>query len=80
MFFTYVLKSKKDQTHYYGHTQNLDTRLNYHNSGKVKYTTGHRPYEIIYSEEFANRSEAVKRELFFKSLSGYKWLKENEII
>jgi len=58
----------------------MGIRLKAHNTGKVKFTKGHRPWEIIYTEEFASRSEARKRELFFKSIDGYKWLKEKKII
>jgi len=80
MYFTYILKSKKDNTHYYGSTDNIQQRIKTHNAGKVKYTKGHRPWELHYYEEFNTRSEAVKREKFFKSIDGYLWLKENKII
>ncbi len=80
MFYTYILKSDKDNTHYYGHTKDLKRRLKEHNSGKVRYTKGHLPYKLIYTEEFCSKSEAVKRELYFKSVEGYKWLKEKKII
>ena len=80
MFYTYIIKSQKDNTHYYGSTSNLETRLKYHNQGKVRYTKGRKPWLLHYYEEFETRSEAVKRELFFKSIEGYKWLKERKII
>ena len=80
MYITYILKSEKDNTHYYGHTKNLQSRLKLHNSGKVKYTKGHIPYKLIYFEEYETRSEANKRELFFKSIDGYNWLKNARII
>ncbi len=80
MFYTYVLLSGKSGIHYYGSTENIDDRLNAHNSGKVKFTKAHRPWELIYSECFSSRSEAMKRELFFKSIDGYKWLKAKQII
>ena len=80
MFFTYVLRSEKDNTHYYGHTKNLDIRLSNHNSGKVRYTKSRRPWKVIYSEEYETKSEAYRRELFFKSIEGYQFLKEKKII
>jgi len=79
MFYAYILKSNKDNTYYYGSSENLAKRLIEHNLGKVKYTKGHRPYIIHYSEEFSSRAEAHKRELFFKSIEGYRWLKSNNI-
>lgn len=38
------------------------------------------PYELHYYENYKTRSEAVLRERFFKSVNGYKWLKEKGII
>ena len=80
LFHTYILISQKDGIHYYGSTSNLDSRLKAHNSRNVKFTKGHRPWEIIYTEEFSSRSEAGKRELFFKSIDGCIWLKRKKII
>jgi len=79
-FFAYILKSEKDRKYYYGHTSYLKKRLKNHNSGKVKSTKSRRPMKMFYSEEFSCKSDAMKREMFFKSIDGYKWLKENGII
>jgi len=79
-YYSYILLSKKDGIHYYGSTSNLEKRLKSHNSGQVKFTKGHRPWKIIYSEIFNSRSEASKRELFYKSIDGYNWLKKENII
>jgi len=80
MYYAYILKSSKDGTYYYGSTINLKERLKVHNAGKVRYTKGHRPWEIHYSETFQTRSEAYHREHFFKTSEGYFWLREREII
>ncbi|MEW6193646.1 MAG: GIY-YIG nuclease family protein [Bacteroidota bacterium] len=58
----------------------MDKRLKYHNSGKSKYTKKYRPWEIHYYETFEKKKEALKRELFFKTVSGYMWLKNRKII
>ena len=79
-YFAYVLHSLKDGIHYYGSSANLSDRLKTHNSGKSKFTKGHRPWEIIYSEEFNTRAEAMQREMFFKSIDGNIWLKKEGII
>jgi putative endonuclease len=79
MFTAYILKSEKDGTYYYGSTKDLTARLKYHNTGKVKYTKSKRPWKVHYFEEFDNRSDAAKREMFWKTVNGYKWLKENSI-
>ncbi|MBU1100089.1 MAG: GIY-YIG nuclease family protein [Bacteroidetes bacterium] len=79
MYYTYILKSLKDNRHYYGHTSNLENRLATHNAGKVRSTKGRRPWIIHYFETFESKSEANQRELFFKSIDGYNWLKTNKI-
>jgi putative endonuclease len=76
MFYTYILLSEVDGTHYYGHTSDLIERLKTHNLGKVRYTKGRRPWKIIYSEPFDTKSEACKREIFFKSIEGYRYLRK----
>ena len=80
MFYAYILKSKKDSRYYYGSTDNLQSRLEKHNKGDVRATKGRRPFEIHYFEQFETRSEAFRREHFFKSIAGYQWLKEKKII
>jgi putative endonuclease len=35
------------------------------------------PWRLIYSEEHATRSEAMKREKFLKSGQGREWIKDN---
>jgi putative endonuclease len=80
MYIAYILKSCKDGTYYYGSTSDLEKRFYYHNSGKSRYTKNKRPWIIHHTETFETKSEALKREMFFKSIDGYIWLKENKII
>ncbi|MCH7827291.1 MAG: GIY-YIG nuclease family protein [Bacteroidetes bacterium] len=74
MNYVYVLVSQKDNKRYIGLTNNLQKRLSQHNSGKVKCTKYRRPFSIIYYEKFENRTEAAKREKFFKSGKGREFL------
>jgi len=74
------LKSLKDNRYYYGSCKNLSKRLENHNSCKVKATKYRIPFVIHYFEKLETRSKAYKREMFFKSIEGYKWLKEKNII
>jgi len=80
MYYAYILKSLKCERHYYGHTDDLQDRLKRHNQGKVRSTKAYRPWKIIYYETFPTRSEAYRREMFFKSIEGRIWLKEQGII
>ncbi|QOI96484.1 MAG: GIY-YIG nuclease family protein [Flammeovirgaceae bacterium] len=80
MFYTYILISAKDGTHYYGHSNDPNKRIQRHNQGKVRYTKTKRPWKLVYQEQFETKSEAYKRELFFKSIEGYNYLKKKGII
>ena len=79
MYFAYILKSQINGQFYYGHTHDLDQRLKAHNSGKTRSTKAGRPWILHYSEAFETKSEAYKREMFFKSIDGYNSLKANNI-
>ena len=80
MYTTYILKSLKDEGYYFGHTHNISSRLQYHNGKQVKNTRHRVPFVIHYTETFLTKSEAYKRELFFKSLEGRLFLKAAGII
>lgn len=80
MFSTYILKSEKDGRYYYGSCENIQSRIIRHNKGDVKSTKNRRPLIFHYKEDFNTRSEAFKREQYFKSIDGYNWLKKNQII
>jgi putative endonuclease len=80
MYFVYILKSQKDGKYYYGSTSDLSKRLKSHNSGKVKSTKSRRPFVLHYCEAFDEKTDALKREQYFKSFSGHIWLKQNKII
>jgi len=69
-YFVYVLKSIKNNFHYIGHTYDLEKRLEIHNKKKVRSTKGHAPFKIIYTETFTTRSDACKREIYYKQADG----------
>jgi putative endonuclease len=76
MFYAYVLKSKKVDFFYKGHCSDLKKRLEQHNAGMTTSIRPYIPFEVVYFEEFETREEAVKREKFFKSSSGRRFLKQ----
>ncbi len=74
MYYVYVL-SCSDDTLYTGSTNDLEKRLETHNAGKgAKYTRGRLPVVFKYSESFATKGEALKREAEIKRLSRNKKL------
>jgi len=75
MFYTYVIKSVTCDYFYKGHCEDLEIRLKQHNSGTTESIKSYIPFQIVYFEEFATREEAVKREKYFKSAAGRKFLK-----
>lgn len=75
MFYAYVLASQKKDIFYYGSTADIKLRLQQHNDGLVTFTSKFRPWKLIYFELFSTRSQAMKREKFFKSGKGRQWLK-----
>jgi putative endonuclease len=79
-YFTYILKSLSHGNYYYGSTANIEQRLVMHNKGKVRYTKGRRPWVLHYKEEFDTRSDAFRRERYFKSVEGNIYLKAQKII
>ena len=59
-----------DNSIYTGITNNLEERLKRHQSGNgAKYLRGRLPIELVYKENFINRSEATKREIYIKKMS-----------
>jgi len=77
MYFVYVLKSQNDDFHYIGHAADTCSRLKQHNQGKVQSSKAHKPYQIIYTESYATKSEAQKREYFLKRGAGNIWLRNH---
>ncbi len=74
-YTVYVLKSQKDNKKYIGVTSDFERRLQEHNRGSVKSTRTRKPMELIYKETYKDKSEAWKRENFFKSGQGRVFLK-----
>lgn len=69
MYFVYILRCV-DGSFYTGCTTNMAERLKRHNAGKgARYTRGRIPVEVVYKEEAADRSAALKREYAIKQFS-----------
>ncbi len=68
MFTVYILRTSSN-TLYIGQTNNLEKRLKEHQakgSQSAKYTRYFSSLELVYSETFATRKEAVQREAELK--------------
>jgi putative endonuclease len=71
MFTVYLLYSEKFNKIYVGFTSNLEERMKSHNElGKKGYTLKYRPWTLIYTVVFEDKSSAMKREKQLKSANG----------
>jgi putative endonuclease len=75
MFFVYVLRSAATGRHYVGSCADPVQRLGQHNAGVTKSTKNRGPWELVYQEEWPTRSEAMRREQYWKSGKGREELK-----
>ncbi len=73
-FYTYILWSRKTGRFYVGHTEDLQRRLFEHNNNRTDSIKNRGPWELVYSEEFATRSEASRRERQMKRMKSHAWL------
>jgi len=76
MFYTYVLRSKVDGKLYIGHSENLKQRFVAHNKGLVKSTALRRPLTLLYYEACLEKEKAIKREKYFQTGFGRRYLRE----
>jgi putative endonuclease len=76
MCTVYVLDSEKYDRLYIGSTSDLKQRLLSHNQlARKGWTVKYRPWKLIYSEEFTDKSAAMKREKELKSHKGRDFLR-----
>lgn len=67
-WYLYILRCG-DGSLYTGITTDVEKRLEVHRSGKgAKYTRGRAPLALVYREECASHSDALKRERQVKAL------------
>jgi len=76
-FFVYVLRSSRSGKLYKGQAEDVEERLLQHNAGHTKSTKSDAGYwKLVYTEEFETHGEAVRRERYFKSAAGRRYLKK----
>ncbi|HEX5127618.1 MAG TPA: GIY-YIG nuclease family protein [Rhodocyclaceae bacterium] len=66
MFYVYIVRCA-DDSYYTGHTDNLERRVDQHMTGACGgYTAARLPIELVWSQEFNTREEALSVELHIK--------------
>lgn len=71
VYFVYILRTSSN-TLYIGQTNNLQKRLNEHKSKtkrSAKYMGSFTSFELVYTEKYQTRTEAMKREYQLKQLT-----------
>ena len=76
MFYLYILENEKGRL-YIGVSQNVEKRLEYHNKSRGSdWTQGKGNWKSIHIEEYLDKSEALKRETYLKSLKAGQRIKK----
>lgn len=74
----YVIRSDFDSSsHYVGITNDLRTRLEWHNTGPHGHTVDNRPWSLVVSLEFPSEKAAVRFEKYLKTGSGRAFAKRH---
>ena len=77
MYFVYFIKSLKNPTKtYIGFTNNIEQRLEKHNSGASIYTSDFRPWKLVTYVAFESEQKALDFEKYVKVGSGYAFAKK----
>ena len=76
MFYVYVLESESSGKWYIGYSNDLRARLKKHNQNGNTSTSNRGPWKLIYYEAYLAKNDAVGREKFLKSGSGWQFLKK----
>lgn len=70
--FVYILQSEENDRYYVGRSQNPERRLEHHNTTSTGFTSRYRPWELVFTQEFATKEEAVEAEQLIKSWKSKK--------
>jgi len=76
-YFTYIILCKNEQ-HYIGHTNNLESRfLRHTNKSGAKFTKIYKPVKLVWYQEFDKEIDAIKKE---KQIKGWTRNKKEKLI
>ncbi len=74
-YYVYVLQSEMDGLFYIGFSRDVHQRLTEHNAGKNVSTKHRKPFKLIFFEAYLYKSDALRREAYFKTAKGKTTLK-----
>ena len=73
-FYVYILFSPSLNRYYVGHTGQLDDRLFRHTNSGSKSTKAANDWQLVYSETYPSRADAMKRESFIKKQKSRRFI------
>lgn len=74
-YTVYILYSDAHAKHYVGFTSDLEVRFSSHQYFGKGWTARYRPWRIIYTKKFAEKSEAMTHEKWLKTGVGRDFIK-----
>ncbi len=76
MYLTYALYSPVYDKIYIGYSADVEKRLASHNDDRnTGWTAKYKPWQIVYTEEFRTKAEALKREKQLKTSRGRNFIR-----
>lgn len=75
MHHVYIIQSNSGKK-YIGYSTDVKRRLCEHNAHKNKSTSKEHSWKLIYCESYLNKMDALGREKFLKSGSGWRFIKK----
>ena len=72
----YILKSKMTEKYYIGSTTDLERRLQDHERGNTRTTRIHKPWFLVYTENYPTLTEARRREFQIKRWKSHQRISE----
>ncbi len=77
IYIVYILYSKTINRYYVGYTgDDIEERLRKHNTNHKGYTGKTDDWEIMYTESYTSKTEAMQRELKIKKRKSRKYIEE----
>jgi putative endonuclease len=70
--FVYILQSEENDRYYVGRSKNPERRLEHHNTTSTGFTSRYRPWELVFTQEFPTKDDAVTAEQLIKGWKSRK--------
>lgn len=73
-YYVYIIYSQLKDRYYTGYSSDPEERLIEHNLGATPSTRPGRPWTLVYTEEFDDKTAAIMRERDIKKMKSRKYL------